>query len=369
MNGNEEFAKRITDLRKDKALSQKELGELLGVSNKAVSKWETGESMPQMKTVIKLAEIFEISPNELLTGTRLDINTADSGADEATLQAEESIKQAQSLEEENKRLSMKLKGAEKSRRNTILICFAVCLVCAAAAILIALSNPTDRDKLNGNVDSVGKSNTYIEFGGEEFYPANDWEQELYYSNYNEDKRYAVIYDENKKSQELTVYCDKDSEFLTVPKNGREYIYVSKKGRINFSAENVMNVYICNSNILAEREQEIRSGYYNDLEEALIYGDWVLIDREIYDSEDIKEFFKIYDNRTKPDNARAITKQYMTEDAQTVVIYINNGYDIGGCIKLGSLFEDNKGNYYIYSFEDSETYLLGKELKNLVEKEY
>ncbi len=369
MNGNEEFAKRITDLRKDKALSQKELGELLGVSNKAVSKWETGESMPQMKTVIKLAEIFEISPNELLTGTRLDINTADSGADEATLQAEESIKQAQSLEEENKRLSMKLKGAEKSRRNTILICFAVCLVCAAAAILIALSNPTDRDKLNINVDSVGKSNTYIEFGGEEFYPANEWEQELYYSNYNEDKRYAVIYDENKKSQELTVYCDKDSSFLTVPKNGREYIYVSKKGRITLSAENVMNVYICNSNILAEREQEVKSGYYYDLEEALIYGDWVLIDREIYDSEDIKEFFKIYDNRTKPDNARAITKQYMTEDAQTVVIYINNGYDIGGCIKLGSLFEDNKGNYYIYSFEDSETYLLGKELKNLVEKEY
>ena len=41
---NYEFAQRIAELRRQKGLSQKQLGEMLGVSNKAVSKWENGVS-------------------------------------------------------------------------------------------------------------------------------------------------------------------------------------------------------------------------------------------------------------------------------------------------------------------------------------
>lgn len=41
---NYEFAQRIVELRRQKGLSQKQLGEMLGVSNKAVSKWENGVS-------------------------------------------------------------------------------------------------------------------------------------------------------------------------------------------------------------------------------------------------------------------------------------------------------------------------------------
>ena len=63
---NFEFANRIVELRKQKGLSQKELGDMLGVSNKAVSKWENGESMPKLSTMLKLAEIKGIDGNELI---------------------------------------------------------------------------------------------------------------------------------------------------------------------------------------------------------------------------------------------------------------------------------------------------------------
>ena len=43
----EKLGKTISEARKKKNLSQKELGDLLGVSNKAVSKWENGESTPR----------------------------------------------------------------------------------------------------------------------------------------------------------------------------------------------------------------------------------------------------------------------------------------------------------------------------------
>lgn len=63
---NYELSNRIYELRTQKGLSQKELGAILGVSNKAVSKWETGTALPKTETLIKLAEVFEISTEELL---------------------------------------------------------------------------------------------------------------------------------------------------------------------------------------------------------------------------------------------------------------------------------------------------------------
>ncbi len=60
------LANRIYELRKSKELSQKELGALVGVSNKAVSKWETGAAVPKTEILLKLAEIFDINAQEFL---------------------------------------------------------------------------------------------------------------------------------------------------------------------------------------------------------------------------------------------------------------------------------------------------------------
>lgn len=56
----------IAACRKEKKLTQKQLGEKLNVTDRAVSKWETGASDPSTSNLIALAKLFGISPEELL---------------------------------------------------------------------------------------------------------------------------------------------------------------------------------------------------------------------------------------------------------------------------------------------------------------
>ena len=60
----------LSILRKAKGMTQKELAELLNVSDKAVSRWERDESMPDILLIPVLADIFEVSCDELLKGER-----------------------------------------------------------------------------------------------------------------------------------------------------------------------------------------------------------------------------------------------------------------------------------------------------------
>mgnify|MGYP000241457149 FL=1 len=62
------IGERIQKLRKDAGLSQEQLGERLGVSRQAVSKWETGESLPELDKIVQMAEIFGVTTDELLRG-------------------------------------------------------------------------------------------------------------------------------------------------------------------------------------------------------------------------------------------------------------------------------------------------------------
>ena len=64
------FADLLYELRKEKGLTQSELAEKLGITNKAVSKWETGEAMPDTAQLLPLAEILGVSVDELLRGER-----------------------------------------------------------------------------------------------------------------------------------------------------------------------------------------------------------------------------------------------------------------------------------------------------------
>lgn len=64
------FGKFLYELRTEKGLSQAELGELMGVSNKAVSKWEMGVAKPRPAMLLSLAAFFGVTVEELLAGKR-----------------------------------------------------------------------------------------------------------------------------------------------------------------------------------------------------------------------------------------------------------------------------------------------------------
>lgn len=62
------IGKFITQKRKEKNLTQEQLAEQLGVSNKTVSKWETAKCMPDYSVVKKLCDTLEITLSELMEG-------------------------------------------------------------------------------------------------------------------------------------------------------------------------------------------------------------------------------------------------------------------------------------------------------------
>lgn len=60
------LSEKIMDLRKRSGWSQEELAEKLGVSRQSVSKWETGESVPDLDRIIRMSELWDVSTDYLL---------------------------------------------------------------------------------------------------------------------------------------------------------------------------------------------------------------------------------------------------------------------------------------------------------------
>ena len=63
--------KFISELRKQKGYTQKELAEKLAVTDKAISRWETGKGFPDTALLKPLSELLEVSVGELLAGEHI----------------------------------------------------------------------------------------------------------------------------------------------------------------------------------------------------------------------------------------------------------------------------------------------------------
>ena len=64
------YMNNIKKLRKDKGLTQRQLADLIGIEQTGVCKWEKGICLPSSETLVKLAEIFEVSTDFVLGITR-----------------------------------------------------------------------------------------------------------------------------------------------------------------------------------------------------------------------------------------------------------------------------------------------------------
>lgn len=108
----------IAELRKEKALTQERLAEVLGVSSKSVSRWENGKNLPDAALYQPLCQTLGITLTELLNGERID-------AEDRTQKAEESVL---SIAEFAKK---KIKSVNKKFAVTL----AVCLLLVAGMIV------------------------------------------------------------------------------------------------------------------------------------------------------------------------------------------------------------------------------------------
>lgn len=76
------IGKFIYELRKEKELTQKQLSDLIGVSDKTISKWETQRGIPDTAIMNDLCKVLGISINELLSGERLSKENYNGKAEE-----------------------------------------------------------------------------------------------------------------------------------------------------------------------------------------------------------------------------------------------------------------------------------------------
>lgn len=60
----------LKELRKEKQLTQEQLAEILGVTNRSISRWENGVNMPDFDLVIEIAKYYDVSIEEILDGER-----------------------------------------------------------------------------------------------------------------------------------------------------------------------------------------------------------------------------------------------------------------------------------------------------------
>lgn len=108
----------IAQLRKDEGLTQKDLASHLGVTDKAVSRWETGNGLPDAELLLALSEHFCVTINELLRGERMDVS--------------ETIVQTA---EENVVDVLKMCDDEKKKIGRLRVTVVVAVLCAVAVLV------------------------------------------------------------------------------------------------------------------------------------------------------------------------------------------------------------------------------------------
>ena len=65
-----EFAEKLITLRKSRELTQEQLAEQLNVSRQSISKWESGQVIPEVEKIVELSKVFDVTVDYLLKPSR-----------------------------------------------------------------------------------------------------------------------------------------------------------------------------------------------------------------------------------------------------------------------------------------------------------
>lgn len=117
----------LAELRKEQKLTQAELGEKLGVTNKTVSRWETGTYMPPVEMLEELSSLYGLTINEILSGRKL---TTEEYKEMAESNIRETLK-ASTFELKEKQVFFKKKW-RKEHISTIIACTVTWIVLLVA---------------------------------------------------------------------------------------------------------------------------------------------------------------------------------------------------------------------------------------------
>ena len=91
------IGKFISSCRKEQGMTQAVLAEKLGISDRAVSKWETGKSLPDSGIMLELCELLNINVNELLSGEKIMTETYNKKAEENLFELKKEIEEKNRL--------------------------------------------------------------------------------------------------------------------------------------------------------------------------------------------------------------------------------------------------------------------------------
>ena len=131
----EQFGKFVASIRKEKGMTQKELGEKLNLTDKAISKWERGLSFPDICILEDLAEALDVSIIELLNGRKSD------------------DKKSLSVSEVNEILDYSLKIsddeiARKREKSRMIIVLCVLIILLCVSVLLNIINYSKLQEVN-----------------------------------------------------------------------------------------------------------------------------------------------------------------------------------------------------------------------------
>lgn len=127
----------LKELRKEKGKTQEEIAELFGVSSRSVSRWENGNTMPDLGIIVELADYYDVDIRELINGERK--------SEAMNNEMKEVLKSAADYAEQEKKLVV---------RRKCIVTLVGTLFLAVCVILGATLTPMLSDTIKNNIDRI-----------------------------------------------------------------------------------------------------------------------------------------------------------------------------------------------------------------------